>query len=725
MIYLAGTDFTHLTNNELINGIKALNLPDYIRSKAYGIDVRETLAQMTEMTIQLGVNMGLSPDDALNWARKLQETVSQSEFDSWVATLLDGGPSIFMNTLSELQSTYPNGASGVALVRETDPAKIYVWNGTAWEDFGDYQGIEIKDKSITEVKLSNDAVKPRIVDSKIERKLDILEGDLPTTPTGLKENATKNIVGTSTLNFIYLNKSDAKFFDLNTYGFIFKTTVTDETMTNNFRGSTRDLSGSVISAYPSEYYGDGIFFIDGVYITPNTTRVQLIVQTEEGENLEDVLISCDMVNLSLPKYGDLLKAGSPVSLSSKAQFGTSETTQNTDIVFHDDIELPFDSYIAMNLTTNELSGNKAGKYDFIFKTNVYDNSLADMFRISLDGKIIQRSVYLGDGIYGLLNIQIDSGKTYRIVFWNKKEVTVNLTDGRIGYDGYPFLSVASYDDLSGNYDDVTNYSVLEVKKAVDGTTTTTETRDYNVYPMYPVWGHEYMYAWYEKIMADEPLKQVWSGDSTTLGSFDFEELRRHNLGKKIMTMGGYPSESVTTINSGHGTQHTGNWLGGDKDEDKRTENGFLDFDMTTHPDMDLYILGWGYNDGSNGHFPDLTTDERVARFEANLREGLERIRGSKYGRTPDDLAIIISTPNSTDSSTGVNPQSWHDRIRPIIQKACRDYKCAFVDIAARQYDHKFSSAWSMNSDKVHPNGTTNADYMSMFADLLFPYLMHK
>ena len=60
----------------------------------------------------------------------------------------DGGPSIFMNTLSELQTTYPNGAAGVALVRETDPARIYVWNGTTWEDFGAYQGLKIKDRSV-------------------------------------------------------------------------------------------------------------------------------------------------------------------------------------------------------------------------------------------------------------------------------------------------------------------------------------------------------------------------------------------------------------------------------------------------------------------------------------------------------------------------------------------------------------------------------------------------
>ena len=175
---MAGTDFSHLTNDELIKGIKALDLPDYIRSKAYGIDVRETLAQMTEMTIQLGVNMGLSPDDALVWARKLQETVSQSEFDSWVATLLDGGPSIFMNTLSELQSTYPNGAAGVALVRETDPAKIYVWNGSAWEDFGDYQGIEIKDGSVTSEKLSNKSVTDSKLADNYQRKGQIETGSL-------------------------------------------------------------------------------------------------------------------------------------------------------------------------------------------------------------------------------------------------------------------------------------------------------------------------------------------------------------------------------------------------------------------------------------------------------------------------------------------------------------------------------------------------------------------
>ncbi|QQP71217.1 SGNH/GDSL hydrolase family protein [Carnobacterium sp. CS13] len=89
---------------------------------------------------------------------QLQQTMTQTEFDSWVATLLDGGPSIFMDSLSELKSTYPNGSSGVALIRETDPARIYVWNGSVWKYFGDYQGIEIKDGTVTSEKYAEKSI---------------------------------------------------------------------------------------------------------------------------------------------------------------------------------------------------------------------------------------------------------------------------------------------------------------------------------------------------------------------------------------------------------------------------------------------------------------------------------------------------------------------------------------------------------------------------------------
>ena len=96
MIYLAGTDFSHLTDDELINGIKALNIPDYIRSKSYGIDVRETLAQMTEMLMQLAYNQGMDPQQAKEWVSQLNNKivkgqVTMSDLTQEVKEALTGG----------------------------------------------------------------------------------------------------------------------------------------------------------------------------------------------------------------------------------------------------------------------------------------------------------------------------------------------------------------------------------------------------------------------------------------------------------------------------------------------------------------------------------------------------------------------------------------------------------------------------------------------------------
>ena len=76
-MYLAGTDFSHLTDEELLNGIKALNIPDYIRTKSYGVDVRETLAQMTEMLMQLAYNQGMSPQQAKEWVSQLNNKITK------------------------------------------------------------------------------------------------------------------------------------------------------------------------------------------------------------------------------------------------------------------------------------------------------------------------------------------------------------------------------------------------------------------------------------------------------------------------------------------------------------------------------------------------------------------------------------------------------------------------------------------------------------------------
>ncbi len=267
--------------------------------------------------------------------------------------------------------------------------------------------------------------------------------------------------------------------------------------------------------------------------------------------------------------------------------------------------------------------------------------------------------------------------------------------------------------------------------------TNVNIQDPYLYPLYPVWGHEYMYSWYEKIFNNKPLKMVWAGDSITQGTGVLDvNYQRHNLAKKIMTLGGYNPELITSINAGHGSQHTATWLGyadldAETSDDITPVGGFLAEDMSRNPD--LYVIGYGLNDGSNNHFKGLTWQEKIDGFERRLREGLGRIRtnltypsGPSYNKSADELAIIICMPTSSNSSSGgQNPKDWQDKIRPIIQKACRDFKCAFVDFTARQYDHAFSNKWSWNGDYVHPNDIATADYMSMLADLLFPLLLHK
>lgn len=225
-------DYTHLTDDEKLNGIGATKIPKRIRTSGYVSDFAESVAQLAELLIQALMNKGLDPDEALEWARKLQESVSQSEFDSWVATLLDGGPSIFMNTLTELNTKYPNGAAGVALVRETDPAKIYVWNGTSWEDFGDYQGIEIKDEAVTREKISDGAVTPSKTTFLNQKNLFVKskanDGYYWTRVDG---KVVREPVPTLTSNPTYIPVSPGDTFYKNSLGHIFFTTDDDTVLT--------------------------------------------------------------------------------------------------------------------------------------------------------------------------------------------------------------------------------------------------------------------------------------------------------------------------------------------------------------------------------------------------------------------------------------------------------------------------------------------------------------
>ena len=108
---MAGTDFSHLTDEELLNGIKALNIPDYIRSKSYGIDVRETLAQMTEMLMQLAYNQGMNPQQAQDWVSQLNNKITKGQ--------------VTMSDLSqEIKEAFTGGAVAVVGVDAVDTVNV-------------------------------------------------------------------------------------------------------------------------------------------------------------------------------------------------------------------------------------------------------------------------------------------------------------------------------------------------------------------------------------------------------------------------------------------------------------------------------------------------------------------------------------------------------------------------------------------------------------------------
>lgn len=102
--YRDGTPFTgeNHTPTELANAI---------RTKKYGKDVREPIAQLAD---------------------KLSNAVLGQNIGNVVAT-----PTKAFANLSELQKTYPNGADGVMVT--VDNGHKYFWKDNAWVDGGNYQ----------------------------------------------------------------------------------------------------------------------------------------------------------------------------------------------------------------------------------------------------------------------------------------------------------------------------------------------------------------------------------------------------------------------------------------------------------------------------------------------------------------------------------------------------------------------------------------------------------
>ena len=284
----------------------------------------------------------------------------------------------------------------------------------------------------------------------------------------------------------------------------------------------------------------------------------------------------------------------------------------------------------------------------------------------------------------------------------------------------------------------------------DTVTATTTAFDYYKYPLTPIWGHEYLEHWYEKIYDGvNNISIALDGDSITAGYAPLSSVQDTFFGmkdyalKKIMKAGNYDLKKLSILNNGFGGRNTNEWVGNPTYALpyylQKYPNGFLQTSMEHNPD--LLIIGWGMNDADKNHtkFAGLTLEQRLNLFKTNMEEGLQRIRGNTsvngrpaYNKTVKDLAIIITLPTvGTVWNTGRTYVEWFQNVRPIIQELCRKYECAFADFTARTYAHNDMSikTWSaLNSDGVtygpiHPNKYSMAQIMSQLQDLIYPVCM--
>lgn len=268
------------------------------------------------------------------------------------------------------------------------------------------------------------------------------------------------------------------------------------------------------------------------------------------------------------------------------------------------------------------------------------------------------------------------------------------------------------------------------------------------YPNNVVFGGEYLEHWYEKIydgtqsvvvdIEGDSISQGYSGQNVFLGMRDYAI-------KRIMKGGGYDLSRVSIYNNAIGGCSTNEWVGRTEyfKESFRTEeyytryaNGMLAYGMEQNPD--LMIIGFGMNDAEID-VNNLSLKERLDLFEANFREAMERLRGNApingrpaYGKSVDDLSIIVTNVTNTVADQYRYYENWQIYVRDLLAKLCREYKCAYADFTKLTYgytDTEFTS-WRQikeNGQKVglHPNKYQVAYWMSALAGLIYPVCMHN
>ena len=154
------TDFGDVDPNKLH---QISELTNWMRTKAKGSDVREIIAQLFERTWLENVKKGnanMEVAKARGTAATLGDRLDRMSADidgkasaKWVEkslnNILSTSPKAALASLEEIQSTYPNGANGIVVAR--DSGKWYYWSDASrtWVEGGTYQSRVIGENEVT------------------------------------------------------------------------------------------------------------------------------------------------------------------------------------------------------------------------------------------------------------------------------------------------------------------------------------------------------------------------------------------------------------------------------------------------------------------------------------------------------------------------------------------------------------------------------------------------
>lgn len=178
ILALLSTKIGYPTKVVRVNELPEIGLDNYI----YVVQENETLHNVYIWNGKTNeyVFIGSNEIDLGAYYTKEEGEEFESEIDARVtsvenelSSVASGSPKGVYATLSDLQSAYPTGTSGIYVV--TADGHWYYWNGSAWTDGGQYLMLELEAENIDFDNTDNEFVSTNVQNAVQEARNDIIE----------------------------------------------------------------------------------------------------------------------------------------------------------------------------------------------------------------------------------------------------------------------------------------------------------------------------------------------------------------------------------------------------------------------------------------------------------------------------------------------------------------------------------------------------------------------